>query len=208
MLTATLGAMALMAVAHPNAGCDTLHLGRSFDDGRLLATPSPIPVNGVYSVRADAYNNREWISRGITRDFDPAWHWGAPGPAHYGAGEHDFSRVYISQGSAMIVVSPWVSLSTNGLKNADHARVQWLREWGYVGGVRTFRNHRAPASADQQTSVPVDMNQLRPGIDFHPRATIRVPANLRRERPRFQVVRPVEQIQPVVQVETAKIDGL
>lgn len=208
MLTATLGAMAVMALAQPNCDRHALNLGRSLSDGRMLATPSPIPVNGVYSVRGYGYNNREWVSRPITRDFAPAWDWGTPGPAHYGAHEDDFSEVYVSQGAAMIVVSPWVSLDTNGLKGVDRARIQWLREMGYVGGVRTFRNHRAPASADQQTSVPVDMNNLRPGIDFHPRATIRVPANIRRERPRFQVVRPVQETQPVVQAESVKIDGL
>lgn len=208
MLTATLGAIAAMAVAQPNCDRHALNLGRSLNDGRMLATPSPIPANGVYSVRGYGYNNREWVSRGITRDYAPALHWGGPGPAHYGAFEDDFSRVYVSQGSAMIVVSPWVQLDSNGLKGVNRARIQWLQEYGYVGGVRTFRNHRAPASADSQTSAPVDVNNLRPGIDFIPRATIRVPAHIRRDRPRFQVVRPVEATQPVVQVETAKIDGL
>lgn len=209
MLTATIGAMALLAVAHPHAGADGSYLGRSLSDGRMLATPSPIPDNGVYSVRGYGYNHREWVSRGITRNFAPALDWGAPGPAHYGAHEDDFARVYVRQGAAMIVVSPWASLDTNGLKHVDEARVQWLREWGYVGGVRSFRNHRAPASPGSQQTNSTIPGQLRPGIDFQPRATIHVPDSIRRQRPRFQVVRPVEQTQPVAQVPAVEvIDGL
>lgn len=210
MFTATIGAIGLLAVVHPNAGREVSHLGRSLSDGRLLATPSPIPDNGVYSVRGYGYNNREWVSRGITRDFQPALNWGGPGPAHYGAHEDDFSRVYVRQGASMIVVSPWVALDSNGLKRVDQARIDWLREWGYVGGVRTFRNHRAPASADQQTRAN-EPGELRPGIDFHPAATIRVPERIRRERPRFQVIRPVEPTDAVAQAEvtsTPALDGI
>ena len=196
MFTATVGAIGLLAVAHPGHH-GSAYLGRALDDGRLLATASPIPANGVYSVRGYGYNNREWSSRGITRDFAPAMRWGAPGPAHYGADEFDTSRVYVRRGSAMIVVSPWVALDTSGLRDAEEARLDWLREWGYVGGVRTFRNHRAAESS--QTSA--EPGELRPGIDFNPAATIRVPARLRRERPRFQVIRPVEAPEAVAQAD-------
>lgn len=210
MLTATIGAIGLLAIAHPHIGSDVSYLGRSTTDGRLLATPSPIPANGVYSVRGYGYNNREWVSRGITRDFTPALNWGSPGPAYYGAAEDDFARVYVRQGASMIVVSPWVSLNSNGLKRVNTARVDWLREWGYVGGVRTFRNHRAPASAGDIQTNAAPSGELRPGIDFVPRATIRVPDGVRRERPRFQVIRPVEPTQPVAQAVQAApaIDGL
>ncbi|MCB9840607.1 MAG: hypothetical protein H6809_03020 [Phycisphaeraceae bacterium] len=209
MLTATIGAVALVALAHPDAGRANF-LGRQLNDGRLLATPSPIPANGVYSVRGDGSNNRLWISRGVTRDFEPALDWGRPGPAHYGAPEDPYVRVYVREGASMITVSPWSELHTNGLRNAERARVQWLREQGFVGGVRTFVNPRAAASGEAMGDVSAEPGQLRPGIDFHPRATIRVPANIRRERPRFQVIRPVE-AQPVAEatpVQGEPISGI
>ena len=203
MLLATVGAMGLMAAAHPG-NHNVSFVGRSLDDGRLLATPSPIPANGVYSVRGYGYNNREWISRGVTRDYSPRLDWGSPGPAHYGAHEDDFSRVFVRRGASMIVVSPWASLDSNGLKDAERARIQWLREYGYVGGVRTFRNHRAEATVQSSTEPA----QLRPWIDFDPAATIRVPERLRRERPRFQVIRPVEAPDAVAQAEVPAVTGL
>lgn len=209
MLTATIGAVALVALAHPGSGRVNFQ-GRELNDGRLLATPSPIPANGVYSVRGYGYNNRVWVSRGITRDFEPALNWGGPGPAYYGAPEDAFARVYVREGAAMITVSPWVELHTNGLRNAERARIQWLREQGFVGGVRTFVNPRAAASGEAMGDVSGEPGQLRPGIDFHPRATIRVPANIRRERPRFQVIRPV-QAEPVAEATTVRnepISGL
>ena len=215
MVAATIGAMALLAGAHPG-GHDVSYLGRAMNDGRRLATPSPIPANGVYSVRGYGYNNREWISRPITRDFAPALQWGAPGPAHYGAAEFDFSRVYVRQGAAMIVVSPWVALDTNGMKGVERARLDWLREMGYVGGVRTFRDWREMAAAEgvgdgagAQVQTRGEPGQLRPGIDFHPAATIRVPDAMRRARPRFQVIRPVEEVAPMAQAGgDAKSDGV
>lgn len=204
MLTATLGAMTMLAVAHPVYRPHTFH-GRSYDDGRLLATPSPLPANGVYSVRGFGYNNREWISRGITREFQPVLDWGAPGPAHYGAHEIDCSRVFVRAGSAMVTVSPWAMLPSNGYKRAEEARVQWLTEMGYVGGVRTFRNHRAEGN-DAQTSRMIP-GQLRPGIDFNPAATIRLPDGVRRERPRFQVVRPVEPTESIAAADQTAPDA-
>jgi hypothetical protein len=221
MVLAALGAVGVIAVAHPGVH-GVASLRRSLDDSRLLATPSPRPANGVYSVRGYGYNNREWVSRGVTRHYAPALHWGGPGPAHYGAHEYDFSRVYVRRGAAMIVVSPWVSLDSNGMRQVERARIEWLREMGYVGGVRTFRNWRADMDGDgvidreqdrereevvddQTRARPRSIDELRPGIDFHPAATIRVPDHIRRARPRFQVIRPVEAPETVAQIETPKV---
>lgn len=207
MLTATIGAIALLGAAHPQGG-DVSFLGRAHHDGRLLATPSPLPANGVYSVRGFGYNHREWVSRGITREYVPSIDWGGPGPAHYGAHEDDFARVYVRRGSAMVVVSPWVSLGDTGHQDLERARVQWLKEYGFVGGVRSFHNDRARgASGAGAMAAPQRSGELRPGIDFNPRATIRVPEGWRRETPRFQVVRPVEETRPVAQAPAGP-DGL
>lgn len=171
MLTLAIIASTVAAVSGPG------YLGTSYQrphmvGGSLLAT-MPTQVNG-----------RLFISRPIIGGQPDAQRlgWGDPGPAAYGAAEDDFSQVYARTNTIVQTISPWISIPAGGLNHLEQARNQWLKENGYVGGVRTFVNDaympRQMASAEEAPARRQIM----------PRATIQVPADMPAFRHRQQVM--------------------
>jgi hypothetical protein len=164
-------ASAVAAVSGPG------YLGTSYQrphtiGGSLLAT-MPTEVNG-----------RLWISRPIIGGMAdaPRLGWGDPGPAAYGAAEDDFSQAYARTNTIVQSIYPWIQIPAGGLNHLEQARVEWLKQNGYVGGVRTFVNDTvmlrgAHASARRE---------------ILPRATIQLPADMPSFRHRQQVM----QMQP------------
>ncbi len=164
-------ASAVAAVSGPG------YLGTSYQPphtigGSLLAT-MPTQVNG-----------RLWISRPIIGGMPDAQRlgWGDPGPAAYGASEADFSQVYARTNTLVQTVYPWIQIPAGGLNHLEQARVEWLKQNGYVGGVRTFVNDLyMPQQFASAEGIPARR-------EIMPRATIQVPADMPAFRHRQQVM--------------------
>ncbi len=153
------------------------YLGYGNDDGRTLATQAPY-VTGVAITSA-------WVPQ-IGREYHTlVWRkgepvglrdWGRPGPSAYGARQDDYSRYYARVGNVVVGASPWVSVNDNSsVQRVERARQTWLREQGYTGGTRVFRNRRYDASRH------VSSNSLKDQYNWN-KITIQAP-----KRPRFEV---------------------
>lgn len=109
----------------------------------------------------------------------------SPGPAHYGVSEHDYQRVYVVVGHVVVSIDPWTPIGDAGLEHLEHARIQWLKDHGYVGGVRTFVNE-----AYRHEPEPMWVGEAEPVKALPtPRATIQLPP--RPAKPRFHVEAPM-----------------
>ncbi len=162
-----------------------------YGGGRVLATRMPFPTDQADSVRRPGYNGREWVSRpshnterGSSRD------WNSPGPSAYGAPENSQAVVYVRVGQVVVSINAFERQEGFERRHLEHARQEWLKEHGYVGGVRTFRNDHKPAkSADAgERKVP------------EPRATIELSPEVTRFRSRMQVQREPLKADSVVKV--------
>ena len=143
----------------------------------LLVTPAPHPGNTVDSpFRAE--NGRVWVGRAIGEHQTVH----APGAAAYGASvwEED-TIIFVRVNHVPVGISPWNRITASGLQDLERARNLWLKENGYVLGVRTFVNPRYAQSDEARAtgaSLPL------------PRATIRrhiIPAGPKK----IQVMRPI-----------------
>lgn len=143
-----------------------------------LATMPDYPVGRVDDVRRPGFNGRLWLGEtfigGVQGPYPLAW--GSPGPTAYGASDRDFSEVHARVGHQVVTISPWISISTEGLKNLEAARNEWLKREGYVGGVRTFVN-------DLYVFAEPTLAQR------EPRATIQLPIDMPSFRSRQQVMK-------------------
>ncbi len=139
MLTIISTAIAATTLGAPGHHYTTYYPSRN--DGRHLATARPYPANIVDSTARPGFNGRVWIGREIVGGQAPIWRadWCSPGPAAYGAPEHNNAVVYTRVNTLTIPVNPWCELSVrDGDKQYERGRVQWLKEQNYTGGVRTF----------------------------------------------------------------------
>lgn len=153
----------------------------SLIDNGPLATPRPYPESIVDDTRRPGFNGRVWVSRTHTHQpTEWALDWPEPGPAEYGAPETLAPTVYARVGTQAIGLSPWSRLEGDGLSHLEEARVYWLRQQNYTGGVRT---HVHPATLQQlMHGGPrvAPMEQMAPMTPITPAATIQ----LRPEAPR------------------------
>lgn len=140
--------------------------------GRLLTTIPPYAVNTVVEHTSQAVTGPEWISRSVLggQPLPQRLGWPAQGPAAYGAAETDASLVYVRVGpkNRLVAFSPWIDQPDESvrldfnvalpseIKQVREAREQWLRENGYVGAVREFRN-----TLQTSGTVPSDATILR-----------------------------------------------
>jgi len=161
------------------------YTGRHSGYNDLLVTPAPYPGNTVDSpFRAE--NGRVWQGRPI--GARQTVH--SPGAAAYGAPvwEED-AIIYVRVNNTSVAISPWDRLDENGFEDLERARNLWLKENGYVLGVRTFVNPRyLTDDADGATAASAPL----------PRATIRrqsIPAG----PSKMQVRRPVSG-QPITRI--------
>jgi hypothetical protein len=149
-----------------------------------------------------AMNGRLWVS---PSSQEPSCD--IPGRSAYGAGPDDHSRFYVRFGHTRVGFSPWQRLEGRAYRFAENARQQWLRDHGYVGGVRTFVNDalHAQHSAANQFGNEVAQDALVQGFDqdfvesdaapatviapqvIVPRATISLPPETPRFRKRMRV---------------------
>ena len=151
----------------------------------LLLTPAPHAGNTVDSPDR-AENGRVWAGRAI--GAQQTIH--APGAASYGApiSEED-ALIFVRVNNVSVAINPWDRIETHGLAHLELARTVWLRENGYILGVRTFINSRFVR--DDEAGATAASQPL-------PRATIRrqtMPA----KPDKMQVVRPVSG-QPIARI--------
>jgi hypothetical protein len=149
-------------------------------NGRALATPRPYAPNRVDDVSRPGFNGREWIGRPNIGPRTTQWplDWSDPGPAAYGAGEYDDPTVYALVGQTVVTFSPWEAFEGIGLSHLESARQDWLKEQGYTGGVRTFRNEAYSGTRVAASKIePRATIQLGPEITkFKSRMQVRTPA--------------------------------
>lgn len=168
-----------------------------YGGGRSLATHQQFPQGQADSVRRPGFNGREWVSRPSgnseghsTRD------WRTPGPAAYGASENSQAVVYVRVGQVIVTINPWERQEGFERRHLEQARQEWLKEHGYVGGVRTFTN----GSVGTKTADASDRTLPQP------RATIQLSPEVTRFRSRMQVLREPMKSESVVKV-SLKNDG-
>jgi hypothetical protein len=151
----------------------------------LLLTPAPHAGNTVDSP-SRAENGRVWTGRAI--GARQTIH--APGAASYGApASEEDALIFVRVNNVSVAINPWDRIDTGGLAHLERARNLWLKENGYILGVRTFVNPRF-VRADEAGATPASQPA--------PRATIRrqsVPAG----PSKMQVRRPVSG-QPIANV--------
>ncbi|MCC6678832.1 MAG: hypothetical protein IT436_17010 [Phycisphaerales bacterium] len=173
-LAVIMWAISAVAASVSVAGAEEQIIG-----GSLLATRPPYPLNRADDVHRPGFNGREWIGRPVIGGVDTGYPigWRDPGPAGYGADEHDSPRVWIKVGTETISINPWEEISTGGLSRLENARNEWLAQHGYVGGVRTFVNDSlryggmSTASADIQPRAsfewPIDQPRFKHRQQVH-----------------------------------------
>ena len=161
-------------------------MGWSHDNtrlGRPIATAAPYATAMADDVHRPGFNGRVWVSRPIIG--------GMQGPyatdqsllaERFGGFGSEDATVYARVGSLVVGINAFEPITKNGLRRFEAARNFWLKEQGYVGGVRTFVNDayvwRTPtgeARADAASGRP------------EPRATIEVPADMPRRKNRVRV---------------------
>ncbi len=153
------------------------HVERNFRDrdSRPLATRPAYPHGRADDVRRPGFNGKEWRGESIVggrTEWPAAWR--DPGPAAYGALGHEDAIVYARVGEVVVAFSPW---EHPGNARLEYARQAWLKENGYVGGVRTFVNdtlHRPEALASAEPAARKH--------EIVPRAIITIPIDI----PRFK----------------------
>jgi hypothetical protein len=106
---------------------------------------------------------------------------GSPGAAAYGAVGEEGAIANLRVGPYVVGVNPFEEIRAEGKEIPRHiltamegARNEWLKERGYVGGVRTFTNPAASVGTKQ-------------AIDLTPKAVIPAPTDLPRVRSRMEV---------------------
>jgi hypothetical protein len=147
-----------------------------------VADRKPYPSGRADSVRRPGFNGREWSGETFIGGVDTwALETGSPGADAYGARGGEGAIANIRVGPYVVGVNPFEEIRAEGkeiprqiLSKMEDARNEWLRDHGYVGGVRSFTN---------------DTNGMSPrqAIDLTPKAVIPSPTDLPRTRSRMEV---------------------
>lgn len=209
--------MTLVAAAAVAAPSVHSHVGYRAGDQRRLATIASYPSGRADDVRRPGFNGKLWIGESHVGPKNTHWPlgWGDPGPTAYGALDEQFSRVYARIGHVVVGISPWIELPRQELGRFESARQEWLKERGYVGGVRTFVNdaHLGSWLGEQPsaTAAPVDdelitMNtpsEVGERRTIMPRATIQKPDDVVKIKGRQRVNADEKQPGAVVKVVSA-----
>lgn len=159
-------------------------LGYDIHAGPALATRRPYPAGRADDVRRPGFNGSMWV--GESHWGGVQHHWpvdsGSPGAASYGATGREDEMVFVNLGPYVVAINPWESIDATGKERPakirqklEDARNEWLKERGYVGGVRTHVN-------DAHLHAPVAR-----ATDFEPAAVIQAPTDQPKLRSKMQV---------------------
>ncbi len=149
----------------------------------VLAEQAPYPAGRVDSVHRPELG-RVWMSRSPIGSRTPIAEqvFPEPGPASYGAAaDHVNDLILVRVNTQLIEINPWERIDNRGLQHLEYARNQWLKEQGWVGGVRTHVNPmhlRDEGDAMYGPSTPT------------PRATIRLNDEVPRRPYKMRVMDP------------------
>lgn len=162
---------------------------------RPIATIAPYPSGMADDVRRPGFNGRLWVSRPVIGGMQGPYPlgWDSPGPEAYGAFDNQSAVVYAKSGHVIVALSPWVRVEPEGLKRLEEARNFWLKERGYVGGVRTFVNdlylykQADEATSDAGAAPQASAEPKQPGAIPEPILKFEVPSDIPRGRSRIRV---------------------
>lgn len=164
-----------------------------YDGGRALATRMPYAQGQADSVLRPGFNGREWVSR-PSGNTEPKYRdWNSPGPAAYGAPENSNPTVYVRVGEVIVTINAFERQEGFERRHLEQARQDWLKEHGYIGGVRTFTNDHKPTKTADASDKALPQ----------PRATIQISPEVTRFRSRMQVQREPMKSDSVVKVRAA-----
>jgi hypothetical protein len=145
----------------------------------------------VATLPGPTINGRVWVGRPAIgpRPGPVVPQFKSPGPEYYGALDNIDARVPVRVGHQVVAISPWEKIDKPGLRRFEEARQFWLNENNYTGGVRSFVNDlhiwELPPTLVEYT--PTDPGQAPTEMERGtglppPRATIRIPGELPRQR--------------------------
>jgi hypothetical protein len=158
--------------------------------GRPIATPAPYPAAMADDVQRPGFNGRVWVSRPVIGGQQGPYASGCSCQAErYGAYGNENATVYVRVGGQVIGINAFEPITKNGLRRLEEARNFWLRENGYVGGVRTFVNDAYVKVAEPIARASDSPAPARAGVStkIEPRATIQLPADMPRRSNRLRV---------------------
>ncbi|QOI99060.1 MAG: hypothetical protein HRU70_00560 [Phycisphaeraceae bacterium] len=175
---------------HKTVGYDTTRTGTiNYAANRSVALLSPrsYPAGRADSVRRPGFNGRLWVGEicigGVeSYPLDS----GDPGTLAYGARGLEHEQAFVRVGPYAVGVNPWASVQPAGRELANRIgwrledeRNLWLKEQGFVGGVRTFQN--------DLTTLGMTGRSDAQAVDLTPKAVIPAPTDVPKFRPRMQV---------------------
>lgn len=167
------------------------HPGYGLPSGgvRHLATCPPYPDRRADSVLRPGFNGRLFLTTPIMGGVDmvPSG-CDQPGAEYYGAVDGG-QTVYLRVGELTVGINPWHQWNDESFPRFEAARQEWLKERGYIGGVRTFVNDANFTYSAVPTRVVTadDAPAARPAGEIKPRAIIELPPDMPRFRSRMQV---------------------
>lgn len=147
--------------------------------GVVVAERPSFPRGRADNVNRPGFNGRVWSGESVVGGVD---RWMVDENANrYGASEDTDLTVPVRVGQFVVQVNPFERIDATGkemprkyLAALEDARNQWLKDHGYVGGVRTF------------TNPPMTLSKPA-AIDLTPKAVIPAPTDQPRFRNRMEV---------------------
>lgn len=141
------------------------------------------PSGRADSVRRPGFNGQAWRGETCIGGVDSwAVNSGEPGATAYGASGDEGRVAHLRVGQYVVGVNPFEEIRAEGKEMPRHllsamedARNDWLKQNGYVGGVRSFTNDAAGLVPSKQA------------IDLTPKAVIPSPIDLPKTGGRMQV---------------------
>ena len=136
--------------------------------GDLLVTdpldPTNYPANFADDVRRPGFNGVDWSSRPLTNANGPYAR--NSGAESFGAFGSERARALVRVGPYVVAIDPWSPIDQSGpratrdvRRRLEDGRQAWLREYGFVGQVRTFTNdgpaYARARSVHSRASVPL-----------------------------------------------------
>lgn len=182
MELAALALAASVSLGQVNVG------GPCYSGHELLSTAPVYPAGIVDSVNRPGFNGRLYVRRPMVSNAPGpfAESRGCPGPEAYGAWGVGDETVWCRVAGQTMALDPFTRVSAQ-MHHQEAARQLWLRQRGYVGGVRTHVN---------DAYLGQDEGEAHAGLP-QPRATITVPEGWRKT-PTLEVRR---EVRPAIHID-------